>query len=253
MDKKQEKLMPKLGLIGRHISYSFSKAYFTKKFANEGLNYTYENFDIENIFEFPLILKNNPDLVGLNVTIPYKEQVMNYLDDLSVEAKDIGAANTIAISPSGKLKGYNTDCYGFKTSLQPLLNSHHKTALILGTGGASKAVAYTLKELNIDFEYVSRTPHKLAKFRYSDLTERNIKLYHIIINCTPVGTHPNVEDCPDIPYTGITKNQLLYDLVYNPQKTEFLKRGEERGATICNGLNMLELQAQKAWEIWNLE
>ena len=243
--------MPKFGLIGRHISYSFSKAHFTKKFEQEGLPFSYENFDIESISEFPLVIKNNPNLVGLNVTIPYKEQVIPYLDALSKHAEDIGAVNTITISPSGELKGYNTDIFGFRESLEPFLKPRHKKALILGTGGASKAIAYTLKELNIDYVYVSRKSNKLAKFTYQDLTDTIISSFQIIINCTPVGTYPNINDYPDIPYSGISKKHLLYDLIYNPAKTEFLRQGELKGATICNGLKMLELQAQKAWEIWN--
>ncbi|HKK12826.1 MAG TPA: shikimate dehydrogenase [Flavobacteriaceae bacterium] len=242
--------MTKLGLLGKNISYSFSKTFFTEKFLNEGLPYTYENFDIDSISEFPSVLKNNLDLVGLNVTIPYKEQIIPYLDEVSEKAKKIGAVNTIAISPSGRLKGYNTDCYGFKKSIEPLLKPHHKNALILGTGGASKAVAYTLRELNILLDYVSRTPNDLAKFTYKDLTEDIIRTYPVIINCTPVGTHPNINDCPNIPYGGITKDHLLYDLIYNPLQTKFLNLGEGQGAITCNGLKMLELQAEKAWSIW---
>jgi shikimate dehydrogenase len=253
MDKKPEKRMPKLGLLGKNISYSFSRTHFTQKFENEGLPFTYENFDIESISEFPSVLKNNPDLVGLNVTIPYKEQIMPYLDDIDAKARVIGAVNTIAISESGKLKGFNTDSYGFKKSIEPLLKPHHKRALILGTGGASKAVAYTLKELNIDFDYVTRTPNSLAEFTYSDLTESIINSHHIIINCTPVGTHPNINECPNIPYGGISKEHLLYDLIYNPLQTKFLSCGGSKGATTCNGLKMLELQAKRAWDIWNLE
>ena len=253
MDKKPEKIMPKFGLLGRHISYSFSKAHFTKKFENEGLPFTYENFDIESISEFPSILKNNPDLLGLNVTIPYKEQIIPFLDELGLKAKNIGAVNTISISKSGKLTGYNTDCYGFKKSIKPYLKPHHKNALILGTGGASKAVAYTLKELNINYEYVSRTSNSLSKFTYSDLTESIINSHTVIINCTPVGTHPNINDCPNIPYKSISKDHLLYDLIYNPLKTKFLNLGESKGAKTCNGLKMLEFQAEKAWEIWNLQ
>lgn len=251
MDKKPEKIMPKFGLLGRHISYSFSKAHFTKKFENEGLPFSYENFDIDTISEFPSILKNNPDLVGLNVTIPYKEQIIPFLDKLDIKTKDIGAVNTISISKSGKLTGYNTDCYGFKKSIIPFLKPHHKNALILGTGGASKAVAYTLKELNINYEYVSRTPNALSKFTYSNLTESIINSYQIIINCTPIGTHPNINDCPNIPYNGISKDHLLYDLIYNPLQTKFLALGESKGAITCNGLKMLEFQAEKAWEIWS--
>lgn len=244
--------MPKFGLLGKHISYSFSKAHFTEKFKNEGLPYTYENFDIETISEFPSILKNNPDLIGLNVTIPYKEQIIPYLDSLEKKAKEIGAVNTITISSNGKLKGYNTDCFGFKKSIEPLLKPHHKRALILGTGGASKAVAYTLKELNISYHYVSRTSNYLTEFTYSDLTESIINAHSILINCSPVGTYPNINEYPHIPYGGISKNHLLYDLIYNPLQTKFLAFGESKGATTCNGLKMLELQAKKAWDIWNL-
>jgi len=243
--------MSKLGLLGKNISYSFSKAYFTEKFENEGLPHIYENFDIDSISDLPTILKNNPDLVGLNVTIPYKEQVIQFLDEIDQEAKEIKAVNTITISLSGKLKGYNTDVYGFKNSLEPLLKPNHTNALILGTGGASKAVAFTLKKLDINFEFVSRS-NKLAKYTYSELTEEIINAYPIIINCSPVGTHPNVNECPDIPYDGITSDHLLFDLIYNPLQTKFLICGELKGATISNGLKMLELQAEKAWEIWNL-
>ena len=243
--------MSKFGLLGRHISYSFSKAHFTKKFENGGLAHTYENFDIETISEFPNVLKYNPDLKGLNVTIPYKEQVMTYLDNIDKEAKDIGAVNTITISKNGQLKGYNTDCYGFKKSIQPLLKPHHKKALILGTGGASKAVAYVLKELAITYDYVSRTPNDLAKYRYSDLTPALINSHHILINCSPVGTFPKIDECPDIPYEGISNEHLLYDLIYNPLQTKFLSIGASKGAITCNGLQMLEFQAEKAWNIWN--
>ncbi len=252
MDKQPEKIMPKLGLLGKNISYSFSKIHFAKKFANEGLPYTYENFDIETIFEFPSILKNNPDLVGLNVTIPYKEQIIPYLDSIDRKAQEIGAVNTITFSASGQLKGYNTDSYGFNKSIEPLLKPHHKSALILGTGGASKAVAYTLKALQIDYDYVSRTPNNLAKFTYSDLTESIIKSHLILINCSPIGTHPDVNACPNIPYGGISKDHLLYDLIYNPIQTKFLSNGVSKGAVTCNGLKMLEFQAKKAWDIWNL-
>jgi len=244
--------MSKLGLLGKNISYSFSRTHFTTKFKNEGLPFTYENFDMETISEFPSVLKNNPDLVGLNVTIPYKEQIIPYLDSIDGVAKEIGAVNTITISESGKLKGFNTDAYGFKKSIEPYLKPHHKSALILGTGGASKAVAYTLKALNIDCDYVSRTPNSLAKYTYSDLSESTIKMHPIIINCTPLGTHPNINEYPKIPYDGISKEHLLFDLIYNPLQTKFLSYGESKGAVTCNGLKMLELQAKKAWDIWNL-
>lgn len=250
MDTEQERSMPKFGLVGKNISYSFSKAYFTAKFETEDLQYTYENFDIEDISKFPKILENDKNIIGLNVTIPYKEQVIPYLDKLHKTAQKIGAVNTIKRYPSGKTKGFNTDYYGFKKSIQPFLKPHHQTALILGTGGASKAVAYALNKLNINFEYVSRSSNPIAKFLYSDLTEDIIKNHHIIINCTPIGTHPNVNECPDIPYDGITNEHLIYDLIYNPIQTKFLICGEIKGAKICNGSKMLEYQAEKAWEIW---
>jgi len=243
--------MSDFGLIGKHISYSFSKTYFTTKFENENLPFSYDNFDIEDIKAFANILKSNPHLKGLNVTIPYKEKIIPFLDDLDKKAAKIGAVNTIKISPTGRLKGYNTDYYGFKKSITPFLKSHHKSALILGTGGASKAIAYALKKMKIDFDYVSRSPKSKAKFLYSDLNDNIIKSYQIIINCTPIGTHPNVNECPDIPYESMTSKHLLYDLIYNPSQTKFMTCGEVKGATSCNGYDMLKLQAEKAWKIWN--
>ncbi|MFL1011238.1 shikimate dehydrogenase family protein [Flavisericum labens] len=246
--------MNKLGLLGRNISYSFSKSYFKKKFENEGIqNTSYENFDIENIDLFPSIIKNTEDIKGLNVTIPYKEQVIPFLDKINKKAKAIGAVNTIKMTKKGKLVGYNTDCYGFKKSLKPLLRKHHKKALILGTGGASKAVAYSLDELGISYHYVSRTLKKGVAFSYDTLTEDDVKNHQIIINCSPVGTFPNVNDCPSIPYHSITENHILYDLIYNPAETLFLKKGKQHNSKTINGLKMLELQAEKAWSIWNLE
>ncbi len=242
--------MPQFGLIGKNIAYSFSKSYFNTKFQNGQLPYSYETFDIDNITGFPEILKNNKQLKGLNVTIPYKEQIIPYLDELNSKAQKIGAVNVIKILPDGKLKGYNTDAYGFEASIKPLLKPNHTHALILGNGGASKAVAYALKKLNISIDYVVRTPSQGAKFLYSDLTENIIKSYPVIVNCTPVGTFPDVNNCPDIPYDGITKNHLLYDLIYNPIQTKFLVCGEEKGATTCNGYDMLVHQAEKAWKIW---
>lgn len=242
--------MSKFGLIGKNIAYSFSRAHFSDKFDNEELPYSYVNFDIENISKFPEILKENNDILGLNVTIPYKEQVIPYLDGLHKTAAEIGAVNTIKVCPSGKLKGFNTDYYGFMKSIKPLIKPHHTHALILGTGGASKAIAYALKKLNLNFEYVSRSAHSNAKYLYSNLTEEDVKKHQVIINCTPIGTYPNVNECPDIPYDGITKEHLLFDLIYNPILTKFLICGEIQGATICNGSKMLEYQAEKAWDIW---
>lgn len=253
MGKIQENSMHKLGLLGKNISYSFSKDYFKKKFINEGIkDVTYENFDIEDISLFPSIIRNTKDLKGMNVTIPYKESVIPYLDKLNQKAKAIGAVNTIKITNKGKLVGYNTDCYGFKNSIQPYLSKMHKSALILGTGGASKAVIYTLQKLGIKCNYVSRTKSSKVCFTYSDLNEDVIKEHLVIVNCTPVGTFPNINDCPDIPYEAITSNHILYDLIYNPNQTKFLKYGAEKKAITINGLNMLKLQAEKAWSIWNI-
>lgn len=244
--------MFKLGLVGKNISYSFSRAYFKNKFDEEHIsNVTYENFDIQEIKMFPSIIKNTENLKGLNVTIPYKQAVIPYLDKISKQAKEIGAVNTIKITKKGKLIGYNTDCYGFEKSLKPLLKSYHKNALILGTGGASKAVAYSLEKLGITYKYVSRTP-SINGFTYENLTQNDVERNLIIINCTPLGTFPNIADFPNIPYGSITKNHILFDLIYNPEETRFLKLGKEKKATTLNGLNMLKLQAEKAWSIWDL-
>lgn len=242
--------MAKLGLIGRNISYSFSRGYFNSKFEKEDLEHTYVNFDITNIEEFEAICEKETDVIGFNVTIPYKESIIPYLDELDNKAKKIGAVNVIKKYPSGFLKGYNTDYYGFKKSLQPLLAPNHTSALILGTGGASKAIAYALDELKITYDFVSRQIKQGVKFLYEDLTNQIIASYDIIINCTPIGTYPNVNDCPDIPYEGIGPNHILYDLIYNPPATKFLICGEVKGATTINGQQMLELQAEKAWKIW---
>ncbi len=211
--------------------------------------YRYENFDLESIEEFPDMLRNNPGLVGLNVTIPYKEAIIPYLDELDVEAARIGAVNTIKIGAGG-LKGYNTDAYGFQKSLEPLLRGQHKKALILGTGGASKAVAHVFRSLSIAFRYVSRQPGP-GQLSYESLGEDIMNSHAIIVNTTPLGTHPNISEKPLVPYDLISPDHLLFDLIYNPEKTAFLQEGEKRGAQIKNGLRMLELQAEKAWEIWN--
>jgi shikimate dehydrogenase len=245
--------MHKLGLLGKNISYSFSRGYFKSKFEKEGItDVTYENFDIEDISMFPSIINSTEGLRGLNVTIPYKQAVMPFLDKIDKKAKAIGAVNTIKVKKNGKLVGYNTDCYGFKKSLKPYLKVHHKNALILGTGGASKAVAYVLKELGIAYEYVSRTASPNVRFTYDDLNESIIDEFEIIINCSPLGTFPNVENCPNIPYGGISEKHILYDLIYNPLETKFLKIGKEHNATTINGLKMLELQAEKSWSIWKV-
>lgn len=244
--------MNKLGLVGKNIGYSFSRNYFTQKFTKEGINhaFSYENFDIPSIQDFPEIIKNNPELIGLNVTIPYKEAVFPFLDELSENAKQIGAVNTIKIFPNGKLLGDNTDYFGFIKSLQPLLKSHHKKALILGTGGAAKAVAFGLHQLGIDFTFVSRIVNENT-MGYEDLDEKTMTDFQIIINGTPLGTFPNTEVYPDIPYQYLNNNHIVYDLIYNPEKTTFLNNAAEKGAVIKNGHEMLVLQAEKAWEIWN--
>ena len=241
----------RFGLLGRNINYSFSKGYFTDKFNNENFEgCTYENFDIQEIDAFAEIIKNTPDLKGLNVTIPYKEAVIPFLDKLSKKAALIGAVNTIKITKKGKLKGYNTDYYGFKKSLEPLLKSHHKKALILGTGGASKGVAFALDELNIPYTFVSREATENA-IDYNRINATTFDNYQIIINSTPVGTSPNTEAFPLIPYEYFTKNHIAFDLIYNPAETQFLKKAKEQGAQIKNGLDMLIFQAEKAWDIWN--
>jgi shikimate dehydrogenase len=251
MDNAQDKSKLKFGLVGRDISYSFSRGYFADKFKEENLPHTYVNFDLQSIIELDAIIKNTPNLKGLNVTIPYKESVIPMMDDLNKRARRIGAVNTIRITRYKKLVGYNTDYYGFKNSLKPYLKKHHKRALILGTGGASKAIAYALKKLKIDYDYVSRSEKEGVKFLYSDLTEEIIASYSIIVNCTPIGTFPIVNECPDIPYEAITEKHILYDLIYNPEQTKFLSCGDLKGATTINGLEMLKLQAEKSWEIWN--
>jgi len=243
--------MSKFGLIGKNIDYSFSKSHFTKKFENEALSHSYENFDLSTIEEFSKVLNSTQDLKGLNVTIPYKEAVIPYLNKLDKTAKKIGAVNTIKVTEKGKLIGYNTDYYGFKKSIEPFLKPHHKKALILGTGGASKAIAYALKELGKSYSFVSRTASKSSYYTYEMLSEEIISSHQIIINCTPLGTFPNTNICPNIPYDALTEKHLLYDLIYNPEETKFLSIGKLKGATFCNGHNMLELQAEKAWEIWN--
>jgi shikimate dehydrogenase len=241
----------RFGLLGRNISYSFSKGYFTDKFNNENFaGCTYENFDIPEITTFAEVIKNTSDLKGLNVTIPYKETVIPFLDKLSKKAELIGAVNTIKITKKGKLKGYNTDYYGFKKSLEPLLQPHHKKALILGTGGASKGVAFALDELDIPYTFVSREAKENA-IDYTRINATTFDNYQIIINSTPVGTSPNVDAFPLIPYEFFTEKHIAYDLIYNPAETQFLKKAKQQGAQIKNGLDMLIFQAEKAWKIWN--
>ncbi|MEJ6981157.1 shikimate dehydrogenase [Pedobacter sp. P351] len=258
--------MRKFGLIGYPLGHSFSKKYFTEKFEREGLtDCTYELFPMENIRDVEGLIESNSDLCGLNVTIPHKIGIMYYLDKVTPDAKAIDAVNCIKVikqkpvesfftgeflTKKVRLEGHNTDAYAFEASLKPLLKKHHSKALILGTGGGSRAVAYVLDKLDIDFKIVSRRSVR-KQISYAQITQSLMKDYTVIVNTTPLGTFPDIGSCPDIPYEFLTDRHLLYDLVYNPSETEFLKRGKTKGAAIKNGEEMLHLQAEKAWEIWN--
>ena len=239
-----------VGLIGKNIDYSFSKKYFTEKFQKEALPFEYQNFDIKEISEIKEIIKN-PLVVGLNVTIPYKEEVKSYLKAMDPVAKAIEAVNVIKINDHRELIGYNSDYFGFTDSIRHFLKPYMKKALILGTGGASKAIAYGLEQLCIQTKFVSRKP-KQGQLDYKSLDESIINTHKIIVNCTPLGTYPNNDAHPNIPYKYITSEHLLYDLIYNPSQTTFMIKGQKQGATTCNGFEMLKLQAEKAWEIWGL-
>lgn len=242
----------KFGLLGKNISYSFSRKYFSEKFQKLGLNdFKYSNLDIPEIEEFPFLLYHREDeYQGINVTIPYKESVMRYLHEIDEDALKIGAVNTIKVTNDNKLYGYNTDFYGFQKSIEPFIQKHHKKALILGTGGASKAIAYALQKMDISYKFVSRSVAE-DKFLYSMLNQQVMEEYTVIINCTPIGTFPDVDEAPKIPFEFITEKHLLFDLIYNPEQSKFLREGLKRGAAIKNGFEMLELQAEKSWEIWN--
>lgn len=238
------------GLIGYPLSHSFSKKYFTEKFERESIkDHFYELFPIESIRDLPSIISAHSTLAGLNVTIPYKEQVIDYLDSCSPVVEEIGACNCIRII-DGKLKGYNTDVIGFSRSLEPKLKASHKKALVLGTGGAAKAVHYALKQKGIDFLQVSRKKSDLS-ISYEDITEQLIKEYTLIINTTPLGMYPDVDKAPDIPYQFLGTEHYLFDLVYNPPTTKFLSEGKKHGAEIENGADMLVIQAEASWDIWN--
>jgi shikimate dehydrogenase len=236
------------GIIGYPLLQTFSPGYFNKKFEALGISASYHKFPLAHIQELKALLIQHPELKGLNVTIPYKQEVMIFLDQLDDAAEKIGAVNTIAIR-SGQLKGYNTDAIGFMNSLKPLLQPHHTKALILGTGGASKAVAYTLAKLEIDFQYVSRNK-KEGQLSYKDMDEQLMQEHTLIINTTPLGMVPRENEYPDIPYQLLTPHHLLYDLIYFPEETIFLQKGKEQGAQIKNGYEMLIGQAEAAWAIW---
>jgi shikimate dehydrogenase len=249
--------MKKYGLLGFPLSHSFSKGYFMEKFRKESIDAIYENFALPSITEFPSLIHSTPLLAGLNVTIPYKQAVMPYLDALTPEAEAIGAVNVIRMehSSDGKayLTGYNSDLVGFRESIRPLvsaLGAGSLKALVLGTGGASKAILYALKQLGIETVLVSRKPAP-GQITYDDLTAAHYKEFRILVNTTPLGMSPNVDTCPPIDYSQLGSKHLLFDAIYNPDKTLFLQKGETQGARIKNGLEMLHLQAEAAWEIWN--
>ncbi|HOK36315.1 MAG TPA: shikimate dehydrogenase [Paludibacteraceae bacterium] len=240
------------GLIGYPLTHSFSKKYFTEKFEKENIDARYNLYELENIDLFPE-LKNIPELAGLNVTIPYKEQIIPYLDELDDTAKEIGAVNVIKFIRNGKilkLKGYNTDVIGFEKSILPFLQPYHRKALILGTGGVSKAIYFVLQKLGIETTFVSRRPCK-GMLSYEMLDNQTIRENKLIINATPLGTFPHADECPAIPYPFLTNEHLLFDVVYNPPETLFLRKGKLQGAKGVNGEKMLEEQAEAAWKIWN--
>lgn len=240
-------------MIGKSLRHSFSRDYFAQKFSQLGLDdHSYENFELADIREFPGLLKSRPNLKGLNVTLPYKVQILPFLDELSPEALETGAVNCITIQ-KGRSKGYNTDVYGFAQSIKPFLDRHHERALILGTGGASKAVAYALGQIGVEYRFVSSDPLKKNEMvlMYEDLNEAIIAAFKMIVNCSPLGMFPDVDTCPALPYGAIGSTHLAYDLVYNPTETLFLKKAAAQGAICVNGMNMLKLQAEKSWEIWN--
>lgn len=245
--------MDKYGLIGYPLGHSFSKRYFNQKFADEGIDALYENYEIPTIDLLPEVLDSNTELRGLNVTIPYKQKVISYLDSISPEARAIGAVNVIKVVREGAktmLKGYNSDVIGFTKSIEPMLEKYHKKALILGTGGASKAVEYGLKTLDIESVFVSRF-ERTGTIQYKDITPEVVKEYNVIINCTPCGMYPHTEECPELPYEAMDSHTILYDLIYNPDETLFMKKGNRHGANTKNGLEMLLLQAFASWEFWN--
>lgn len=248
--------MMEFGLIGYPLTHSFSAKYFNDKFKQEAIEARYLNFEISDIHQINNIIDHHPTLKGLNVTIPYKEQVIPFLDDISPAAEAIGAVNVITIerdngSSKPKLVGHNTDYLGFKHSIEPHITASHRKALVLGTGGASKAVGYALTQLGIEWIYVSRSKGNNETLTYNDLNQEVLSDYTVIINASPVGTYPNVNEAPNIPYNTLTSQHLLYDLVYNPAETLFLKKGSDLGAVVKNGAEMLTLQALAAWDIWN--
>ena len=247
--------MDKYGIIGYPLGHSYSRGFFTDKFQKEGIDAQYLNFPIPSEDQLRKVVVENPELRGLNVTLPYKQAVIPMLDELSDEAREIGAVNVIRVRRKNGipfLKGFNSDIIGFMNSIRPLLKPNHRKALILGTGGASRAVRVGLERLGIDWTYVSRTPAK-GRYTYEELTPEILQDYQVVVNCSPVGMYPNKDACPAIPYEALTPGHLLFDVVYNPEETLFMKRGAEQGAVVKNGLEMLYLQAVASWEFWNSE
>lgn len=241
--------MRKFGLIGKHLDYSFSKSFFTDFFQEHGVDASYENIEIPSISQIKPFL-NSGEFSGFNVTIPYKVEIIPFLDELSLEAETIGAVNTISCQ-NGKLVGHNTDAFGFQQSIKPFLTNQHEKALVLGTGGASKAVEFVLKNIGIDVFYLSRDPQEANQFLYEQVNEHMLGAMKLIVNCTPLGTFPKVDEKPNFPTNLLGADHLVVDLIYNPEKTLFLREAEKQGATILNGLSMLREQALKSWEIWN--
>jgi len=246
--------MRKYGLIGYPLGHSFSKKYFTGKFSREGIvDAVYDTYPIENLELLPELIENTEGLMGLNVTIPYKTNVLKFLSETDSDATAAGAVNVIKILKGAggiKLKGFNTDIYGFRESLLPLIGSRSYSALVLGTGGSSLAVRYVLEILEIDYISVSRVSSE-KNITYSELTEDHIRENELIINTTPLGMFPDIDSSPDINYNALTDKHILFDLVYNPEMTKFLQKGKERGCTVKSGLEMLHLQADRSWMIWN--
>ena len=262
--------MRTFGLIGYPLTHSFSQKYFTEKFRKEKIDAEYLNFPISSIDQFPALIEANPNLEGLSITIPYKTEIIKYLDELDETARVVGAVNCIKIGTRDKgiqgagdkgqgtrgvwLKGFNTDVYGFSQSIKPFLENTHQRALILGTGGASKAVDHVLKQIGLDTYKVSRKKTSgIKQFSYEEITKYVLDSFTLIVNTTPLGTFPNVNEFPPIPYEHLSSKHLLFDLVYNPEETMFMKKGKEAGATVINGLSMLHLQADEAWRIFSLK
>lgn len=247
--------MKKYGLIGYPLGHSFSKGFFNEKFQNENIDAEYINFELSNIDDLLEVLASNPDLQGFNVTIPYKQKIMSFLDSIAPEARNIGAVNVVKVEHRNNtyhLKGYNSDAIAFTKSIEPMLDSDHKGALILGTGGAAKAIKYSLKALGLTTLLVSRY-ERPGTIQYQRITPEIIKNYNVIVNCTPCGMYPHFDECPQLPYDAMDRRTILYDLIYNPDETMFMRNGKKYGATVKNGLEMLLLQAYVSWDIWNSE